>query len=393
MQNNRFSDVDMHSLAPSTAHFPYTLAIRFTGSGSEYFRIWIVNLLLTVVTLSLYLPWAKVRRLKYFHGNTLLGDEPLGYHANPRKMLRGYLLVGLLFVLYSVAGHFSPVAGLVALLIVVAVSPVLFRASLQFRLANTSWRGLRLRFTGSLGQAYMLVVPALVTVAFGFGLAMFGAREQQQQPSNWILLLTIPVLLLQFGVGAWWLWRTKKYQHEHYALGTLQTQFTARLRQFTGLLLRSVGVILLLIVLPSGLIIAVAALGWMPTLDKRLQPLLISMTPFLVMVATFAVLKPYFTTRLQNLTWNHTGNSALQFHSTLRFRSMLALTLKNWLLIVLTLGLYWPFAAVAMARMRLQAMSLSTQDAPETLVNSLRATHNEAAGDAAADLFGLDVGL
>ncbi len=37
------------------------MAIRFTASGSEYFRIWIVNLLLTVLTLSLYYPWAKVR--------------------------------------------------------------------------------------------------------------------------------------------------------------------------------------------------------------------------------------------------------------------------------------------------------------------------------------------
>ena len=35
------------------------LPISFTGSGSEYFRIWIVNLLLTFVTLGLYYPWAK----------------------------------------------------------------------------------------------------------------------------------------------------------------------------------------------------------------------------------------------------------------------------------------------------------------------------------------------
>ncbi|MES2699984.1 MAG: DUF898 family protein, partial [Pseudomonadota bacterium] len=84
---------------PPALEMPYVLDIRFTGSGSEYFRIWIVNLLLIVVTLGIYLPWAKVRRLKYFHGNTLVGDEPLGFHGNPRKMLRGYLLVGLMFVL------------------------------------------------------------------------------------------------------------------------------------------------------------------------------------------------------------------------------------------------------------------------------------------------------
>jgi hypothetical protein len=46
---------------------PQRLKVEFTGSGSEYFRIWIVNLLLTIVTLSLYRPFAKARRLAYFH--------------------------------------------------------------------------------------------------------------------------------------------------------------------------------------------------------------------------------------------------------------------------------------------------------------------------------------
>ena len=43
--------------------------VVFTGSGSEYFRIWIINLLLTLATAGLYLPWAKARRLRYFMGN------------------------------------------------------------------------------------------------------------------------------------------------------------------------------------------------------------------------------------------------------------------------------------------------------------------------------------
>ena len=122
---------------------PNTLAIVFTGSGSEYFRIWIVNLLLTLVTLGLYYPWAKVRRLRYFHGNTLVGGEPLGFHADPKKMLKGYLLVGVLLALYSVAGHFDAVAGLIAFVAVMLIWPALLKSSMQFRLANTSWRGLR----------------------------------------------------------------------------------------------------------------------------------------------------------------------------------------------------------------------------------------------------------
>ena len=38
--------------------------VAFTASGSEYFRIWIVNLALTIVTIGIYSAWAKVRSMK-----------------------------------------------------------------------------------------------------------------------------------------------------------------------------------------------------------------------------------------------------------------------------------------------------------------------------------------
>ena len=152
-------------LAPeTTVHIPpatHQMAIRFTGSGSEYFRIWIVNLLLMLVTLGSYFAWAKVRRLRYFMGNTLVDGQPLGFHGDPKKMFKGYMLVGVLFGLYSVAGEFSPVAGLIAFLAVAALWPALFKSSMQFRLANTSWRGLRFRFHGDLRGAYRAMLPLL----------------------------------------------------------------------------------------------------------------------------------------------------------------------------------------------------------------------------------------
>jgi uncharacterized membrane protein YjgN (DUF898 family) len=119
----------------------HLMRIKFTGSGSEYFRIWIVNLLLTLVTFGLYYPWAKVRKLRYFYGNTVVGEHPLDFHGDPKRMLRGFVWVGGLLLLYSIAGKLSPSAGLVALVIVALVWPALFRASQQFRMANTSWRG------------------------------------------------------------------------------------------------------------------------------------------------------------------------------------------------------------------------------------------------------------
>lgn len=58
--------------------------LHFTGSGGEYFHIWIVNLLLTILTLGVYSAWAKVRRLQYFCRNTRLAGASFDYHGNPQ---------------------------------------------------------------------------------------------------------------------------------------------------------------------------------------------------------------------------------------------------------------------------------------------------------------------
>lgn len=36
----------------------------FTGSAKEWFGIWIVNLLLSIITIGIYSAWAKVRAKK-----------------------------------------------------------------------------------------------------------------------------------------------------------------------------------------------------------------------------------------------------------------------------------------------------------------------------------------
>jgi uncharacterized membrane protein YjgN (DUF898 family) len=70
------------------------------------------------------------------------------------------------------------------------------------------------------------------------------------------------------------------------------------------------------------------------------------------------------------------------------------LTLKNLMLTLLTLGLYRPFAAVATARLRLDAVSLELSgDVDEWLSGLDQAAAQDAAGDLAGDFFGIDLGL
>jgi uncharacterized membrane protein YjgN (DUF898 family) len=63
------------------------------------------------------------------------------------------------------------------------------------------------------------------------------------------------------------------------------------------------------------------------------------------------------------------------------------------LLTLATLGLYWPFAAVALARYRIEAFVVDSDVPIDSIAESTQAAPASAAGEGAADLFGLDVGL
>ena len=380
---------------PPAAPREHLMRVRFTGSGSEYFRIWIVNLLLTLVTLGFYYPWAKVRRLRYFHGNTLVGGQPLDFHGDPKKMLRGYLLVGLMVVLYSVAGNFSPTAGLVALVIVASVWPALLKSSMQFRLANTSWRGLRFRFKGSVRGAYAALLPLFVP-----GLLIFLSYQfvpNPNKPPDWYGFFSLGVGLLTLLLMPWLWFNHKRYQHAHYALGQWQTELRTTRGAFYVVFLKTLGVALLLMVVAGALAALLFGVGQWQSLagggGLGLAIVIALVAFFIGMLLVQFVPRPYFTSRMQNLLWSRTGNRVMRFRSALRFRPLLGLTLKNWILMVLTLGLYWPFAAVATARMRLEAVTVSTRDDPAALFDAARAAEGEAAGDAAGDLLGFDIGL
>ena len=77
--------------------------LEFTGSGGEYFRVWIVNVLLSIVTLGIYTPWARRRTAQYFYSHTLVAGSPLEFTAQQRKMVMGFVLLMLLTIAYNLS--------------------------------------------------------------------------------------------------------------------------------------------------------------------------------------------------------------------------------------------------------------------------------------------------
>src|SRR5712671_5429231 len=82
--------------------------VEFSATGWEYFRIWIVNLALTIVTLGIYSAWATVRKRRYFYGHTRIDGEGFEYRANPIAILKGRLIAFVLFGGFSAVGQYAP---------------------------------------------------------------------------------------------------------------------------------------------------------------------------------------------------------------------------------------------------------------------------------------------
>jgi uncharacterized membrane protein YjgN (DUF898 family) len=384
----------------------HALPISFTASGSEYFRIWIVNLLLILATLGLYLPWAKVRKRRYFYGNTWIAGQAFDFHGNPWAMLRGTLLVGALGVTYSLASKLSGTAALAALLIVAAIAPALLRSSFRFRLANTSWRGMRFHFRGSLGGAYLALLPALpLLIIFGV-LAILpefaaelnkrpgeGAAEAEQRQTFGLIFGAVVggAMLLGSALLPLLVWSVKRYQHSHYALGRVATQLRTGPGSFYKLFLKAFGLSILVVAVLGVLIAIVMPKGGRPDASSILIiSAVVGLGYFLIIVLS----NSFVASRLQNLVWNRTKSSELRFESDLRLGPLLRLTIKNWLLTACTLGLYWPFAAVALARLKLQSVTVYSRHPVDNLAGRAGPRgDNDAAGDAVGDVFGLDVGF
>lgn len=335
------------------------LRFRFAGTGGDYFRIWIVNLVLSVLTLGIYSAWAKVRREQFFHRNTLLAGSGFDYHGNPKAILKGRLIAWGLAAALGASQKVSPALYGVLLLCSIPILPWLLMRSLKFRAANTSYRGLRFHHRGTYGSAF---------VAF--------------------VLQGLPVLI----GGLWlpmWMRAIRRFQLDKLSFGHTEFQCQPSVSGFFGAYFKAG----LLTLVPIAVLVAVMVplvSGQQGKLDPEAAAIA-GFLPLAFMVVVALLVRPYIAARLANLTWNATSVGGKAFISTQTYRSYLAVVVGNFLLIVLTLGLYWPWAKVREAAYRLDRLMLEGTDLDSFA--GLARTDNAAAGEEIADAFDLDFSL
>jgi uncharacterized membrane protein YjgN (DUF898 family) len=333
----------------------------FTGTGSEYFRIWIVNLFLTILTLGIYSAWAKVRRMQYFYRNTKLNESSFDYHGTPIAILKGRLIGAGLFAAYYIALKFVPLLGLGIGLFIAVIMPFLLVGSFRFRLYNTSYRGLRFGFAGSIKSAY---------VAF--------------------LALPIATFCTLYLLAPFTHQRIKAYQHNNSRFGQSAFTFNAGGGSFYK--------VYFFTFLQFMLIAGLVAFGAFRTFDGSMahmpkeQFMKFFMVAYALMIVVTLLIVPYFISRIQNLVWNHTGLGAHRFSSSLSARGLAWIIFSNFVLIILTLGLFKPFADIRLARYKMEHMALTPAGNIEEFIASEQQKIG-ATGTETAEIFDLDIGF
>jgi uncharacterized membrane protein YjgN (DUF898 family) len=156
-----------------------TVRFAYRGSGMPLFALMLKNMLLSLVTLGIYLAWAKTERRTYLWQNIEVHGHRLRYHGTGKELFFGYLKVVLGYLVFmgvplAVGAIAGKTAGSITqVLLALALLPLIPFAiwgSRRYLLSRTSWRGVHMRLEGSgtefaktLGLGYLLTI-----VTFGF---------------------------------------------------------------------------------------------------------------------------------------------------------------------------------------------------------------------------------
>lgn len=353
--------------SPPSESFPREVPFQFTGAGGEYFRIWIVNLALSILTLGIYSAWAKVRRLNYFYGNARLEGLGFTYLANPKNILIGRILVVIGLAAFLAAERWIPGSQGATTLLFILLWPWLVCRARSFNLKNTAFRNVRFGFDGTYPQAFgPLVVRAFLTG------------------------VTLGLLYPHF------LYARNRFAVSFSRFGKTGFGFTATPGDFHSMFWKSVGWVILMVilgaVLMNGLILSVAAHA-----PKDLNPS--EAVHFAVMtflpVAGFALpmllLRAYFLARTANLVMNHiTLDGKPCLRSELSPFVMMWLYASNAALIIVTLGLFTPWARVRMADYRASRLTFLDHGVLERVLTDA-GEESDALGEEAGDFMDVDV--
>lgn len=332
-------EIVRRAATPHLPEEPTELPLEFRGSAREYFRIWIVNLCLTLLTFGIFSAWAKVRKKRYIYSHTLLGGTPFQYLGQPIPILKGRLIAAIGFLAYYISSHFVTFLIPYVLGAGLVLAPWVLARSAAFNARYSAFRNMTFHFDGTYPEALKVLYAWGIIPALAIGL-MF---DWPGQP------IVIGVASAAFGVSfPWLIKRLKKFIIEHTSYGGRKGDFSASGGQFFKIYFFS-GLVTLAVLIPVGALAVITMIAS----NKSWLVAYISIVP---MYAGYVMAYAYVQSRSGNLVWNRTRLGPLRFRSTLGWLGLMKLYVTNAVGIVVSCGLLIPWAVMRTLKYRVDNM-------------------------------------
>ena len=339
-----YSSADSSQANQSSAH-PSSLPFEFDGRGSEYFKIWLVNLVLSILTLGIYSAWAKVRKKRYFYSSTRVHGASFEYLAEPVKILKGRMIVVGFFVLQGFASQFIPPAGFLFNLVLIVAIPWIIVRSLAFNARYSSLRNIRFRFKAKIWDAAKAFMLWPLAGALSLGL-----------------------------LAPYAFYKQKRFVVEHSNYGTSPFSFNATPRDYYYIFLFT------LLAIAIGVLVTVLA-------GKIFSPLSV-----LAILALYLYVFAYFSVRTFNLLFNTSKLDNHNFEATMDIKEYAFIIFTNTLGTVLTLGLFHPWAKVRALKYKVENLKFIPKCDPDEFV-AAEQKQVSALGEEFSDFMDFDFGL
>ncbi len=308
----------------------------FHGKGEELFLIWLVNSVLSVLTLGIYFAWGKVKLYRWFYSNTEFAGSRFRFTGNGKEIFIGTLkalglLIGLAVVLVvaqlgaNAAGirQLNYVFGAGFYLAIFFFSQYAIYATMAYRASRARYREIAFRLDGS---------------AWAF------AREA-------ILYLLLGVVTLGLALPLYTHFKISRI-YNNLKYGSLEFAWDAKAGEYWRLAVKG----------------------------------------YFLSALTFGIYYYFWQPKMFAFVRGHLSVGGCRFHGEVTPGDLFKLTITNLLLIVFTLGLGTAWVIPRTLRFYVSRLALEN---PSRLDASLQAGRSKvaAAGEAMGDAMDMGIGL
>lgn len=327
---------------------------NFTGNGIDYFKIWITNTVLIIFTLGIYYAWAKVRKTQYFMQNSFIQGSHFNYHANPIGILKGNIFVLIFFIVYLLISNISTNLAILLFITAFLFFPFLITKSMQYHLANTSYKGIHFSYASNLKNFYIFFFSHI--------------------------FLNIITIFIFFP------YTLKKYNeiiYNNIKIGDTFFKIKAKTRDFYFIYLKIIGI--------SILIFAIFGIFYLLFGSENSRSLIFNFATAITFIVNFA----YITLAFYKLVINNLSISSNRFFTNISFIKYFFTNITNTIFILITFGLYFPFAEIKLKKLLLNNLNIEVNEEisfnNENLDNSNEVLSQSS--EITNSLFGIDIGV